>query len=134
MEITKVNIYPYKGRGGMKAFASVEFEKSFVVTGLKIFDGDYGLNVLMPSSAGNDGEYHDTAFPVTKKFREELKDAVINAYLGEDEDDKPKKAKKAKKAKEAKKKTKETKKRRDEDEDEDEDEDDEDEDDEDIPF
>lgn len=134
MEITKVNIYPYKGRGGMKAFASVEFEKSFVVTGLKLFDGDYGLNVLMPSSAGSDGEYHDVAFPVTKKFREEIKEAVINAFLGEDEDEKPKKAKKTKKTKEAKKKIKETKKRRDEDEDED-DEDDEDEDDEDeIPF
>ena len=114
MEITKVNIYPYKkGKGGLKAFVSVEFDKSFVVTGLKLFDGDYGLNVLMPSSAGSDGEYHDVAFPVTKKFREEIKDAVINAFLGEDEDEKPKKAKK----------TKKSKKRRDEDEDEDEDED-----------
>ena len=133
MEITKVNVFPFEGKkkSNFKAYASIVFDDVFMVTGLKILDGSKGLFVSMPQVEGKDEEYHDVAFPVTKKFRKELQEAVINAYLGDDEDEDDKKSKKSKKNKKHKeedkksKNTKNTKKSRDEDED-DEDEDDED--------
>lgn len=129
MEITEVRIFPYKKakKSNLKAFASVEFDECFAVTGLKIMDGKKGLFVSMPASEDSEGEYHDVCFPVTKKFRKELNDAVITAFNEEDEEDE-KKSKKSKSKKDSKKSKKSKK------DEEDEDEDDEDEDEEDIPF
>ena len=129
MEITEVRIFPYKKakKSNLKAFVSVEFDECFAVTGIKIMDGKKGLFVSMPSNEGQNEEYYDIAFPVTKKFREELNDAILTAFEAEDEDEDEPKKKKGKKSskKSSKKKSKK---------DEDEEEDDEDEDEEDIPF
>ena len=97
MEITNVKIYPYKKakKSNLKAFVSIELDECFAVTGIKVMDGKKGLFVSMPSREGDD-EYYDVAFPVTKKFREELYDAILTAFEAEDEDE-PKKAKKSKK-------------------------------------
>lgn len=100
MEITNVTIYPYKKakKSNLKAFVSIELDECFAVTGIKVMDGRKGLFVSMPSNEGSDGEYFDIVFPVTKKFRTELNDAILTAYEAEDEDEpKTKKAKKSKK-------------------------------------
>lgn len=95
MEITKVTLYPYKVKNSnLKAFASVEFDEEFVVTGIKLLDGKKGLFIAMPSQADSEGEYHDTAFPITKEFREALTDEIINAYEADDEEEEKPKAKK----------------------------------------
>ena len=97
MEITNVTIYPYKKakKSNLKAFVSIELDECFAVTGIKVMDGKKGLFVSMPSNEGSDGDYHDIAFPVTKKFRTELNDAILTAFEAEDEDEKPgKKSKK----------------------------------------
>ncbi len=39
-----------------------------------------GLFVAMPSYKAGNGEYKDICFPVTKEFREQLNNAVIEAY------------------------------------------------------
>ena len=100
MEITNVTIYPYKKakKSNLKAFVSIELDECFAVTGIKIMEGKKGLFVAMPSNEGSDGDYHDVAFPVTKKGREELNDAVLTAYEALD-DDEPKKGKAKKKSK-----------------------------------
>ena len=131
MEITEVRIFPYKKakKSNLKAFASVEFDECFAVTGLKIMDGKKGLFVSMPASEDSEGEYHDVCFPVTKKFRKELNDAVLTAFNEDEDDEKKSKKSKSKSKKDSKKSKKSNKDEDDEDED-DEEEDDE----EDIPF
>ena len=103
MEITNVTIYPYKNakKSNLKAFVSIELDECFAVTGIKVMDGKKGLFVSMPSREGDD-EYYDVAFPVTKKFREELYDAILTAYEAEDDEDE-KGSKKDKKNKKSKK-------------------------------
>lgn len=135
MEITEVRIFPYKKakKSNLKAFASVEFDECFAVTGLKVMDGKKGLFVSMPASEDSEGEYHDVCFPVTKKFRKELNDAVITAFNEEDEDEEDEKKSKKSKSK-SKKDSKKSKKSKKDEEDEDEDDEDEDEDEEDILF
>ena len=128
MEITEVRIYPYKARNSkLRAFASVTFDEEFAVKGIKVMDGKKGLFISMPAQASSEGEYYDVAYPITKKFREELEDAVITAFEEEDEEEEKPKKKSSKKS--SKKSTSKKSKKKVEEEDEDEDEDEED-----IPF
>lgn len=82
MSITEVRIYPTKGEGAVKAFASVTLG-GYAVHGVKIIDSDKGLFVAMPSEAREkDGkkEYKDIFHPVSPEARKELVDAVMDAY------------------------------------------------------
>lgn len=80
MNITEVKIKEFD-KGNLKGFVDVTFDNCFVVKGLKIMSGQNGLFVSMPSQEKN-GEYFDTAFPITKEFRQELIDAVLDKYNG----------------------------------------------------
>lgn len=81
MDVTEVKVTKYSKTGNLKGFANVTFDDVFVVTGIKILNGQRGLFIAMPSnySEAND-EYYDIYFPITKEFREELQDAVLEAY------------------------------------------------------
>ena len=83
MKITEVKVREF-GKGNLKGFADVTFDNCFVVKGLKIMNGQNGIFVNMPSQEKK-GEYFDTAFPITKEFRQELVDAVLSEYGSEDE-------------------------------------------------
>lgn len=65
--------------GNQRATASVNFDDSFAVTGIKVMEGSKGLFVAMPSYKANSG-FRDVCFPITKEFREELHGAVLNGY------------------------------------------------------
>ena len=91
MKITEVRIYPVNStKSNLAAFAAVTLDDEIVVTGVKVLEGKKGLFVSMPASKGQDDEYHDIVFPITKEAREELQDAVLQAY-DEQADEKPKK-------------------------------------------
>ena len=79
MKITKVNITAGEW-GKTKAIVSVEFDKCFVVGGLKIVEGSTGCFVSMPNRKLTDGTYKDTCFPITKEFREELIKTILEKY------------------------------------------------------
>ena len=81
MKITKVNITAGEW-GKTKAIVTVEFDKCFVVGGLKIVEGSSGCFVSMPNRKLADGTYKDTCFPITKEFREELIKAILDKYSG----------------------------------------------------
>ena len=89
--ISDIHVYPFKGnkKSNLVAMVSVTFGGVFVVTGLKIMDGEKGLFVSMPSVKTSKGEYKDSAFPTTKEFRKVLSDSILNAFeaLGEDEEE-----------------------------------------------
>ena len=82
--ITEVRIYPVENGGKLKARANVTLNGDFAVNGLKIFEGDNGPFVSMPTGPKytKDGKdvYPEVCFPVTKEFREELHKAVLDKY------------------------------------------------------
>ncbi len=81
LKITDVRVYPIKSKKtSTKAFASITFDKAFVVTGIRVVKGEKGLFVSMPQVKNKDGEYKDTAFPLSKELREAINEAVIKAY------------------------------------------------------
>ena len=81
--ITDVRVFPIEDGKGVLANASVTFCGVFVVTGLKVIDGKRGAFVSMPQYKSKDGEWKDSCFPITADFREELCDAVLEAYEDE---------------------------------------------------
>ena len=93
MKITAVSIKKMN-KDNFKGFADVTFDDCFVVKGIRILDGKNGLFVAMPSEySEKDDEYYDRCFPITKEFREELTDAILDGYehYEEMQEDKPKK-------------------------------------------
>ena len=86
MKIT-AKVFKNKGDGAIKANASITFDEEFVVTGLKIVSGSKGLFVSMPSQKNKDGDYKDTAYPITKEFRQKIIDVVLKVYNGDDDSD-----------------------------------------------
>lgn len=102
-EITNVKINLFnKKNNNLKAFVQVELDSELVLTGIKLVKGNKGLFLGMPSQKwDSDEEYHDIYFPITGEFREELTEAVIDAYKQakkeeEEEEEAPKKKSKKK--------------------------------------
>lgn len=84
MKITKVNVTKLTdSKDATKALASVEFEDSFIVTGIRVIEGSKGLFVTMPQRKAKDNEFHDICFPKTKELRAEISAAVLDEYGAE---------------------------------------------------
>lgn len=65
--------------GNIKAYASINFDNCFAVTGLKVMDGSKGMFVSMPSyKSGN--EYKEVAFPLSKEMRTQLNQVILKEY------------------------------------------------------
>ena len=75
-----VKIGSIRPSGSICAIASVNLNECFAIRNVKIVEGSKGLFVAMPSYRAGNGEYKDICFPVTASFRQQLNDAVINAY------------------------------------------------------
>ena len=84
--ITNVSVYTLNDSNSKTvALATVTVSDCLVLTGLKIVKGKKGMFVSMPQRKlskpdKNGNEYADIFFPVTHAFREELNDAVLDAY------------------------------------------------------
>lgn len=75
-----VKIGSIRPTGSIRAIASVNLNDCFAIRNVKVMDSSKGLFVAMPSYKAGNGEYKDICFPVTAAFRQQLNDAVINAY------------------------------------------------------
>ena len=75
-----VKIGSIRPEGSIKAIASVNLNDCFAIRNVKVVDSSKGLFVAMPSYKAGNGEYKDICFPVTAAFRQQLNDAVIDAY------------------------------------------------------
>ena len=75
----KANIKLINKPGNLRAFASVNIDNAFAVTGLRVIEGEKGLFVSMPSRKTDVG-YEDVCFPVTAECREKLNNTVLEAY------------------------------------------------------
>jgi stage V sporulation protein G len=79
MEITDVKVIPVDDEK-LKAFVSIVFDQSFVVTDIKIINGPKGLFVSMPSKKRKDGTFKDIAHPLNNQMRQYLEDKVLSVY------------------------------------------------------
>ena len=75
-----VKIGSIRPEGSVRAFASINLNDCFAIRNVKVVDSTKGLFVAMPSYKAGNGEYKDICFPVTKEFREQLNQAVLDAY------------------------------------------------------
>lgn len=75
-----VKIGSIRPEGSIRAYASVNLNDCFAIRNVKVMDSTKGLFVAMPSYKAGNGEYKDICFPVSKEFREQLNNAVIEAY------------------------------------------------------
>jgi len=75
-----VKISSIRPEGSVRAIASVNLNNCFAIRNVKVVDSSKGLFVAMPSYRAGNGEYKDICFPVTKEFREQLNNAVLDAY------------------------------------------------------
>jgi len=75
-----VKIGSIRPSGNIRATASVNLNDCFAIRNVRIIDGSKGLFIAMPSYKAGNGEYKDICFPITADFRQQLNDAVIDAY------------------------------------------------------
>ena len=75
-----VKIGSIRPEGAIRAIASVNLNDCFAIRNVKVMEGNKGLFVAMPSYKAGNGEYKDICFPVTREFRQQLNDSVLNAY------------------------------------------------------
>ncbi|MBN1515390.1 septation regulator SpoVG [Candidatus Sumerlaeota bacterium] len=84
MEISDVRVRPYnKADDKLKAFATITFNDCFVVSDLKVIEGNNGLFVAMPSRKRKDGKFRDVAHPLNSETRQMIEDEVLALYRQE---------------------------------------------------
>lgn len=79
MKITDVRVR-LKDEAKLKGIASITIDECFVVHDIKVIAGKEGLFISMPSKKTAEGEHKDIAHPINTETREEIKNAVLNAY------------------------------------------------------
>ncbi|MEA1965287.1 MAG: SpoVG family protein [Candidatus Aerophobetes bacterium] len=80
MKISEVKIRKVEGKEKFKAWATITFDDSFRVHGLKVIQGKNGPFVAMPSRKLPNGEFIDTAYPVTQELRKSIQEKVLEEY------------------------------------------------------
>jgi len=80
MEITEIKIFPAKGNGRLKAYATVVFDNCFIVRDLKVIEGHKGLFVSMPSRKRKDGTFRDIVHPLNADFRQVIETRIVDEY------------------------------------------------------
>lgn len=81
MKISDVRIrLVKKDDGKLKAVASITIDDCFVVHDIKVIEGAEGYFISMPSRKTPDGEYKDIVHPINTQTREQIRDAVLEAY------------------------------------------------------
>jgi len=80
MKITEVKIHTFNGSGNTKAFVRVLIDDSLVLTGIKIINGQHGFFVSFPSSKGEDGQFRDIYYPITKETRQYFSETILNEW------------------------------------------------------
>ena len=65
--------------GNIKAFGSITIEDAFAVQ-IKVIESVKGAFVSFPNYKTKDGEWKDTAFPITKDARNHIIEVVMAEY------------------------------------------------------
>jgi stage V sporulation protein G len=82
MEITEIRIFPVEEEK-LKAFVSVVFDNCFIVSDIKIINGNDGLFLSMPSKKAKNGKFRDIAHPLNSETRDWMSKEIIDQYYSE---------------------------------------------------
>lgn len=84
LHVTDVKVYPFKegpSMGHMRALASVVLNDQFLVRGLRVMEGEYGLFVSYPVDPYFKGDdIRSVCFPMTRALREHIESVVLEKY------------------------------------------------------
>jgi stage V sporulation protein G len=80
MEITEVRVFPVKDDDKLKAFVSIVLDNCFIISDIKIINGNKGLFISMPSKKRKDGTFRDIAHPLNSETRKTMEDIILNKY------------------------------------------------------
>jgi stage V sporulation protein G len=83
MKITDVRIFPVDDKK-LRAFVSIIFDGCFLVSDIKIIDGNQGLFLSMPSKKRRDGTFKDVAHPLNSETRKMMEDTIFEKYREEE--------------------------------------------------
>ena len=84
MKITDIKIRKvFDDESPLKAVVSVTFDDQLALHDVKVIYAKVKHFIVMPSKKNPDGSYRDIAHPSKPEFREELNDAVLDAYFEE---------------------------------------------------
>jgi stage V sporulation protein G len=79
MNITDIRIFPV-GDAKLKAFVSIIIDHSFLISGIKVIEGNTGLFLSMPSKKRKDGTFKDIAHPLNQETRTWMEKTIIAKY------------------------------------------------------
>lgn len=82
MKITEVKVFAVN-EDRLKAYVSITIDDCFVIRDLKVIQGPSGLFVAMPSKKRKDGQFRDIAHPLNQETRNQIEDAVFDAFENE---------------------------------------------------
>jgi len=77
--ISVSRIFKLQGDSKLKAFADVSFS-GIVIKGFSVVNGEKGFFVSMPRHQGKDGKWYNTVTASTKELKQQLEEAVLEAY------------------------------------------------------
>ena len=80
MKITEIKIRRVFPEGALRAIVSVTFDDCLAVHDIKVIYARDRYFIVMPSRKNPDGSYRDIVHPINSSFRENLEQAVIDAY------------------------------------------------------
>lgn len=67
----------------VKAFASITIDDAFAVHNIKVIQGTESLFISMPNKKLPNGEFKDICHAINSETRQQITDAVIQAYEAE---------------------------------------------------
>lgn len=81
MKITSVKVRKIqKENSRIRGFASVVLDDCFVVSNIRIIEGERGLFIAMPSRKKADGEFEDIAHPISQECRSMFEREILDEY------------------------------------------------------
>lgn len=80
MNLKLDRIHKIENDSRFKGSASVIIDDSFIVTNIKIIEGENGLFLSMPNRTLKDGRKVDIVHPLNKETREEFNKLILDAY------------------------------------------------------
>jgi stage V sporulation protein G len=83
LAVTQVQVFPREDNAlsSLKAFADVVLNDQFLIRGLRVMDGEYGLFVAYPTDPFFKGdEYRDICCPIARNLREHIENCVLEKY------------------------------------------------------
>lgn len=80
MELTEIRVKKLNTNNRLRGVASVTFDDSFVVRGIKIVESQRGMFVAMPSEKDSNGNFKDIVHPVNIEFRQRLQSAILEKF------------------------------------------------------